>query len=286
MGKMTEKLASFATRAQFDDLPDNVVHEMKRVVLDSIGCAIGGLSTERGEIAAGLARKLGGPSESSIIGTNDKVSCANAAFANGESMNALDFDAMSTAVHDVPSLVAAALAQGESCGTSGENLILATALAFEISARLQSAVAGISPIAEGPDKGTLRWPAVRGYSSTTLAAAAGAGKILGLDQEKMANAIGIAGCLCPPSIGRKFYDTAPVRMSKYGVTGWIAQAGVTSALLAGMGYIGDTDLFDGEYGFWRYTGHEELKADRDVLADLGTQWYCAQINYKQYPCGY
>lgn len=84
--------------------------------------------------------------------------------------------------------------------------------------------------------------------SPALAAATGAGKILNLDQDKIANAIGIAGCICPPNIARKCMETSPVRMTKYGPAGWSAQAGVTSALLAGMGYTGDTDLFEGEYG--------------------------------------
>ena len=78
--------------------------------------------------------------------------------------------------------------------------------------------------------------------------------------------------------------TAPVRMTKYGVTGWGAQAGITSALLAEMGYIGDTNLFDGEYGFWRYTGQEEWKNEK-VLTDLGEKWRCHHIKYKQYPGG-
>jgi 2-methylcitrate dehydratase PrpD len=286
VGKAVEKLASFAIRTKFGDLPDNVVHEMKRVLLDSIGCAIVGLSTERGKIAADLSRKLGGPRESTIIGINDKVSCANAAFANGELINALDFDALSVAVHDVPCLIAAILAVAERCHTSGRDLMLAIALSFEISARFKSAVAQPPPIGEGSERGTLQWPAVMGFGSAALAAAAGAGKILNLDLEKMANAIGIAGYICPPSISRKWFDTAPVTMIKYGSAGWAAQAGVTSALLAEMGFTGDTHLFDGEYGFWRYTGQEQRRTTEEVLADLGTEWYCYQMNYKQYPSGY
>lgn len=286
MGKAMERLSSFATRTQFSDLPDEVVHEMKRVFMDSIGCAIIGLATEKGKIAVELARQLGGVRESTIIGIDDKVSSANAAFANGELINALDFDALPTGGHDVPCLIAAVLALAERCDASGKDLILTTALSFEIAARLRSVVAKPTPIAEGTEIGTLQWPAVIGFGSAALAASAGAGKILNLDSEKMANAIGIAGCICPPSISRKWFDTTPIRMIKYGSAGWAAQAGVTSALLAARGYTGDTDLFDGEYGFWRYTGQEQTRALEEVLEDVGTQWYCHQMNYKQYPGGY
>ena len=281
MGKMTEKLADFTTTIQFSDLPEEVVHEMKRVLLDSIGCAINGLFTERGKIAVELARKLGGPHESSVIGTNDKVSSVNAAFANGELMNTLDFDAF-IGGHSAPIIISAALALGESVGASGKNIILALALGFEISRRLKSQ--GRALITEGPDKGKIKWRAVYGHSAVVLAAAACAGKILNLDKGKIANAIGVAGCTCPPNIQAKWMHTAPVRMTKYGPAGWSAHAAVTAALLADMGYTGDTDLFEGDYGFWRYTADEEWKKE-EVLEDLGIEWLCRQISYKQYPAG-
>ncbi|MFC1901805.1 MmgE/PrpD family protein [Chloroflexota bacterium] len=281
---MTDKLANFVVQAQYADLPEEVSHEVKRVLLDSVGCAFGGHSTERGKIAGDLAMRLGGPPESTIIGVKNKVSCTNAAFANGELINALDFDALSAAGHDVPCLISAALALAESCSTTGKNLILAIALSFEISHRLDLKV---PPIAEGSDRGKLRWPQVLGQSAATLAVAASAGKILNLDKDKLANAISIAGFICPPNVSRKCMTTAPFRMTKYGPAGAVAQAGITSALLAEMGYTGDTDLFDGEFGFWTYIGQGEWEKARGekVLSDLGVEWYSHMMNYKQYPCG-
>ena len=282
MGRITEELANFVTQAKFSDLPADVSCEMKRVTLDSIGCAVNGLSTDRGEIAVELARKLGGPPESTIIGTNDKVSSVNAAFANGELTNALDYDAFGEG-HDAPIVIPAALAVGESVSAPGKEFILAIALGLEISARLKEEF--MAPVTEGPERGKMRWPSVQGYGVISLAAAAGVGKILNLNREKMTNAIGIAGCICPPHIVRKFRDTAPVRMTKYGSSGWGAHAGVTAALLAEMGYTGDTDLFEGEYGFWRYMGREKWKTADEVLDGLGTKWRCHHITYKQYPGG-
>ena len=107
MGKAMERLKSFMTEIQFDDLDEDVVHEMKRVLLDSIGCAIAGLTTEQGKIAVKLAKELGGPKESTIIGTSDKVSSVNAAFANGKLINALEFDSLSAGGHDAPCIIAA-----------------------------------------------------------------------------------------------------------------------------------------------------------------------------------
>lgn len=285
MLKITETLAIFVGTTRFDDLPEFVTHEMGRLILDSMGCAVAGHTTERGRIAADMARKLGGPAEASIIGTCDKVSSANAAFANGELMNALDYDALSNVGrHDVPTLVAATLAEAERLGASGKALATATALALEVSGRIKSAVLGMH--APGPEEGKMLWPAVNGYSSAGLGAAAGVAKLLDLDETRIANAIGIAGYMCPPNTMRKWVETTPVRMVKYGPPGWGAQVGVSAALLAEMGYLGDTDLFDGDFGYWRYTGKGSGEWDAaKVIRDLGTKWCCHEIIYKQYPCG-
>jgi len=285
MGETVEGLGEFVSRVQFNDLPKYVVHEMKRVIMDSIGCGIAGHMAEKGKIAAELAKKLSGLHEATILGTEEKGSCAHAAFANGELINALDYDAISSmGGHDVPALVSAILASGELVAASGKDLILATALALEISQRLKSATGGVHTPAPGGHR--IVWPAVYGYSASVLAAAAGAGRLLNLDKGQVANAIGIAGYICPPSTFMKFLHTTPVRMAKYGPAGWGAQAGVTAALLAEMGYTGDTKLFEGEHSFWRYTGKGEGEWDMEgVMEGLGTSWTCHQIQYKQYPAG-
>jgi 2-methylcitrate dehydratase PrpD len=276
-------MSAFAAKIEYDDLPANVVHQMKRVILDSIGCAFIGHTSDRGRIAAELAIELDGPAQSTIFGSGKKVACTNAAFANGESMNALDYDALSAAaVHDVPIIIAATLALAESTNASGKDLILAATLAFELSARLKAAGAKIRL----SDSGEFKWPAVLGYGAVTLAAAAGAAKLLHLDNEKTANAVAIAGGICPPNIFKKFTDTTPIAMIKYCATGWEAQTALTAAMLAQSGYLGNTQLFTGDYGYYKYMGMGDIKerAIAELLADLGANWRSHQINYKQYPC--
>jgi len=240
-------------------------------------------------IVVALARRLGGTLESSIIGTGDKVSCANAAFANAQLINALDFDAI-CAGHDCPTAIAAALALAESVQTSGKDLLLAIALAHEIDTRIASA-SGIreewwgfaTTIEDGPDKGKMVWEDTDGHARSTFGAAVAASKILNLNQEQLANAIGIAGSICLPDTLGKWLETTPQRMTKYGPAGWASQAGVTSALLAEMGFTGDTAIFEGNRSFWRYTGHLKWNPKR-VLENLGRQWK-QKITYKHYPAG-
>jgi len=179
--------------------------------------------------------------------------------------------------HDVPIIVPAALAVAESIGASGKDLITSIAVGLEISSRLNSGIDRIRASSQ-----TL--PAVTGYGTASIAAATTVGKLLNLDREKMSNAIGISGYLCPPSTFRKWLETTPIRMIKYGSSGWGAQVGVTSALLAQNGYTGDTELFDGNYGYWRFTGKKEVQGE-EIFADLGNNWLWQKVNFKTYPAG-
>lgn len=286
MKAVTQEILDFVMAIDFNDLPEAVVHESKRILLDSIGCALVGSSVDKGKISIGLARRLGGPPEASIIGTGDKVSCAGAAFANGELINALEYCALlPPAIHATPCVVSALLALAESMGSSGKDLIVATALAHEVAARLASGMTTSRRfVAEGPEKGRFILPSVTGFGIPIFGGTAGSGKILKLDRNKMAHALGIAGHICAvPTFGR-FARISSADMPKYISAGWISEAEVTSALLAEMGYTGDRTVLDGEYGFWRLYGSEEWKPD-EVIRKLGEEWRMTSMCYKFYPCG-
>ena len=140
MTKIARELARFALETGWDDLPASVVKETKLILMDSIGCALGASTTDKGKMSIALARRLGGPTESSIIGTGGKVSRTNAAFANGELILTLDFSNIIAGGHDGAYIIPTLLAVGESVGASGKELIAATAVGLEISARLARAV--------------------------------------------------------------------------------------------------------------------------------------------------
>lgn len=278
MSDIVNRIAAFTLKTSYNSLPDNCAYYVKRAILDVIGCACAGQLTNRGRIAIEVSVKLGGDEDATIIGTPYKVSVGNAAFANGELINALDYDAMTDiGKHDVPIIVPAALAVAEDIAASGQDLITAIAVGLEISSRLNS----------GKDRiqvDTRKWPEVMGSSIASIAAAIAVGKLLDLDYEEMSNAIGISGYLCPPNTFRKWLEVSPVQMIKYGSSGWSAQAGVTAALLAQGGYTGDKEVFDGANGYWRFTGRSE-PLDEEMLADLGQNWLWQKVNFKKYPAG-
>lgn len=286
---VTAALAGFVADARFEDLPAAAVHEGRRLLLDSIGCALAGLTSAKGRLALGLAQRLGGPTESVIWGAHGRVSATNAAFANGELINALDWDAGGVPPgHSTPCVIPACFALAESCGASGRDLLLAIALGHEISGRLGGVLTGLEEWSA--DSAIPRLPPVHGYSLHAIGAAAASARILGLGRIETAWAFGIGAYFAPVPAMVKWYKTVPAAMTKYGSTGWTAQAGVTAALLAQSGYTGDATVLDGEHGFWRFSAsaREKWQPER-LLEGLGRSWFLGQphsIFYKHYPfCG-
>lgn len=281
MENVTQTVVDFAMETGFDDLPDEVKQESKRVLLDSLGCALGGIVTDKGRYAIRLARKLQGPPESTIIGIGDKVSSGSAAFANGELINALDMDAiLSPPGHVAPYVIPACLALAESEWASGKDLILAIALGHEISIRIAAA---LTRMYSTDSEGKLKVSDVFGFDSSILGGIIGCGKILELDREKMLHAMGIAAYATPIPAFIKWGMTPPAAMTKYTSTGWVSLAEVIAALLAEMGYTGDTSVLDGDYGFWKMFASDKWEPNI-VTEKLGKEWQFLGISYKPYPC--
>jgi len=285
MEEVMEKMVTFAREAQFTDLPENVLHETKRILLDCTGNAIAAHESDRGKISVKLAKQLGGPPEATIIGTCDKVSVANAAFADGELIDGQDFACVGCGIHSSPHILPPPLVMAEKMDISGKDLLLAIAVTFELSARLSGALSPIyESVALANGRYELRHPDVCGAGFEIIPAAAGVGKIMNLDQETLANAMGIAGYYAMPNTFRKWELTAPARMTKSDPAGWAAQGAVTATLLASMGYTGDTDLFDGDCGFWKFGNYDRWRPEY-IVTGLGESWML-RMNYKDYPAGW
>jgi 2-methylcitrate dehydratase PrpD len=286
---LTQKFVNFAADTKYEDLPQKVVHEAKRTILDTFGCALAALDTDKGKIAVQMARRMGGQPESTIIGVGgEKFSVWGAAFANAELVNALDYDCGAGPPHAPPMLIPPSLALAESMDASGKDLILSYAVGVEVSTRIASVLpAMITSRSEGE---VLVVPPGHGHGCGTMGGAAGAGKILKLNREKMANAFGIAAYATPVPTTTRWAVSPPVSMTKYAFMGWISLAELTSALLAEMGYTGDTKVLDGDYGFWRFNSNDKKCWDPKKLVDqLGERWVWltrADRMYKDLPlCG-
>lgn len=283
---ITGEIARVATEVKYEDLPREVVTETKRLILDSLGCALGGLRTDKGKIAVRLAKCLGGPSEATIVGTGDKVSVAASSLASGELINALDYEPLlSPPDHATPYVIAAPLAIGEMKRMPGKELIVATALAHELATRVGSSlIFGDRFAVELPERGVAMSLPSPGYGMCVFGGVAGAGRLFGLNAEKMAHAMGIVGYMSPVPMLGKFATTVPSSMSKYLSAGFLSQVEVIAVLLAEMGYTGDKEVMEGDHGFWRAFGGEGWMPG-PMTEGLGERWYFPhRIFYKVYPC--
>jgi 2-methylcitrate dehydratase PrpD len=274
---VTETLAKFSAELRFEDLPLDVSHELKRLLLDTIACGLGGLGLDKGSMALEFALGSGGTPESSVYGTSAKLPAALAAFVNGELMNALDWCALQPPAHATPYVIPSVMALAEVHRTSGKELIAALAVAHEMACRVADSLGNMR---SQPGGYSLR---SFGVGCTQFGATTGAARILGLDEQSMRHAIGLAGYHAPVAAHVKYQYTTHVGLAKYGPAGWTAQAGVVTAQLAKMGYRGDDTVLDGEYGFWAMNGSHECKWDK-LTHELGRQWSFLAISYKYWPC--
>jgi 2-methylcitrate dehydratase len=237
---LAHQLADYACALHFEDLSPAVIHEVKRRVIDSLGCALGAWSDEPCVIARKVASEFSARQGSTIIGTTHKAPPDWTAFANGCAIRYFDYN--DTYLSKEPAHpsdnISAGLAIAESVGATGQDLITAIALAYEVQCRFCDAA---SIRARGWDHVTY------GTFSTALACA----RLMNLDPKKTRHAVNIAGVA-----------GAAMRQARVGeLSHWkgvafatAARHGVFSALLARAGMTGPGPIFEGQMGFEKQLG--------------------------------
>ena len=237
---LAHQLADYACALRFEDLSPAVVHEVKRRVIDSFGCALGAWDEEPCAIARKVASEFSAKNGSTIIGTDHKTPPDWTAFANGCCIRYFDYN--DTYLSKEPAHpsdnISAALAVAESVGATGPELITAIALAYEVQCRFCDAA---SIRARGWDHVTY------GTFSTALACA----RLMKLSPKKTRHATNIAGVA-----------GAAMRQARVGeLSHWkgvafatAARHGVFSALLARAGMTGPGPIFEGQMGFEKQLG--------------------------------
>ena len=282
---LTKRLIQITSKLRFKDLPEEDVDKTKLVLLDSIGCALAGQVVDRGRMIMDLAKELGGNAQATIIG-HHRTSYNLAAFANGELINALEYDSIGPlSAHVCPYVIPPCLAMAERVHASGKDLMIALALALEIGGRVTNSFALQRIPKDGPPyyENVQRFT----YANAVFGGVLGACKLLRLDVDKTLNAFGIAGASTPVPAVMKWAETdGPAIMVKYNAwTGWVAQLGTVAALLAEKGFTGDKTILDGEWGFWKIVGSPFFNVD-NLLGGLGKAWHIKEVTFKPYPvCG-
>lgn len=261
----TETLAQFVVDARLQDIPATAVGISKLVILDVLGVTLAASRQAVARIMIEYLREHGASPKAGVIGSDLRTEPSLAAWANGSMAFALDFDDdLHGSTHTLP----AALAIGEGNGASGATLLEAYILSRDICFRLDATLdAGRRKNQSGPT--SRGWFA--GGTTGSLAAAAAAGKVLGLNAKQLAMAFGIAA----GSAGgvRRNFGT----MAKALQTGNAARNGVTAALLAKKGFTADQTILEAPMGFASALCLEG-ECDWDALTkDLGKFFYMEQM---------
>ena len=232
---LAQRFAEYATELQFESIAADVVHEVKRRVIDSVGCALGAFDAEPCVVARDVAGGFSAGQGAVLWGTGHVAPPDWAAFANGCLVRYLDYN--DTYLSKEPAHpsdnIPAAFAVAQAQRASGAELITAIVLAYEVQCRLCDAT---SLRAIGWDHVTY------GAFSTALAAS----RLMRIGTERTRHAVGIAGV-----------SAAALRQSRVGeLSHWkgcafanAARHGVFAALLASRGMTGPSPIFEGDKGF-------------------------------------
>ena len=232
---LTGSLSAFARGLRFEDLSADAVSRAGNAIIDCIGCMLAGASTDPGRIAFAWAQEEGGAQRATVVGFGHRTAPSLAALVNGTTGHALDYDDVSPPMIGHPSvpLVPAILAAAEITRASGRDILAAYVIGLDVEARLGRLM--------NPDHYAYGWHATSTYGA--LAAAAAAGRLLGLDDAQMRNALGIAASGAGGL--RKNFGS----MTKALHAGQAAQRGLSAAMLAVKGFDADPDILDGQHGF-------------------------------------
>jgi 2-methylcitrate dehydratase PrpD len=266
---VTQILAEFVATHPSRGWSDAVDHEAHRTFMNWLGCAVGAAQHEAADAALAAVNMLEPAPQASVLGRTEKVDMGSAALVNGITSHTFDFDDthLKTIIHPAGPVASAVLALAEHSGSSGREVIDALVLGIDVSCRVGNAM-----YPEHYDRG---WH-ITG-STGTLGAAAACARLLGLDTQKTAMALGIAAS--QPVGVREQFGT----MTKPFHPGGAARAGLMSALLASKGFTASPRALEAPRGMMQTVS---TKHDwNEISSELGQRFEISFNSYKPFACG-
>jgi 2-methylcitrate dehydratase PrpD len=269
LNDVTSRVADYVLNARLDDIPQDVRKEARRALVNYIGCALGGSRHEAMDITLAALGPYAGAASTSVLGRPERTDPMLASLLNGISSHVHDFDDTTPRnyIHPTSPVASALFAYAGANRVSGRDLELAFILGFEVVSRI----------------GNATYPAHydAGWHSTgsvgVFGAAVAIGKLLGLTQQQMVWAIGLAAT---QSSGlREMFGS----MAKSFHPGRSAQSGYVAALLARQGFTTGAHAIEGPRGF---AAVQSSAYDLSRITDgLGSDFDLRVNAYKPFPCG-
>jgi 2-methylcitrate dehydratase PrpD len=268
---ISARLAEYAAGLRYEDLPADVRELAHLVLLDSLGCALAGTTTDEVErIRRAMAAASGGAGDTLVWGTNEKLPLPMAALANGAAVHVREMDDFGGCAHSGTVVIPAALGTGARVGASGKELLTAIVIGYDIAKRVMDGGGGYLVFKE------IGW-----HSTSTcggFGVAAAVGRLLGLDAKRLQWALGYAGS----NAGGTWAFIPEGAMSKRVHPGFAAQNGIVAAYLAQAGVTAPESLFEAEWGGYYSTYVGDKATPAVVTEGLGTDFHIRYVGFKPY----
>jgi 2-methylcitrate dehydratase len=270
MATLVEQLSTYAATLRYEDLPAEVVRQAKRLIVDTIGCALGGYWSEPARIARDIAAGVRSSEPVTVIGSGERSSVDLATFANGVMIRFLDFNDgyTSTGESGHPSdSIAAVLSTAELRRRSGKEVIAATVLAYEVFCRVCDQ-ADLKPL--GFDHVT-----VGGMASTAAAA-----RLMGLEAREIGEALNLD---IAPNVALYQTRIGHVSMWKGCAYANASRNAVFAAMLAARGMTGPSPVFEGVGGYFKAVTRKPFGLP--VMGGGANPYKILECSIKRFPLG-
>jgi len=267
---VTEKFAEFIDNTNFENLPEDIVSLAKERILDSVGAILAGAGNWAYREPFLKACKEQGTGDCSAFTTGDlKFPASRAAMIDATFGHAVELDDghKFAGAHAGTVVVPVAFTLAEKYGFTGRDVINSVVLGYDIVYRIAAAMAP-----HQIDKGFHPTS-----NDDTLGAAVTAGKLLGLNKEQLANALGLAGLYASGLMEA----TVTGQLSKCVMVGNAAANGMAAVYYAKEGMEGTVSVFEGKDGFFSAKS-KDVDLD-EVLKDLGKKFLITDTYSKMYP---
>lgn len=250
---IAHQFARYALGLKYEMLPETVVHQAKRCLLDALGCAIGAYKSPGRPIVEDTIKDLGGKEEATVLGSGVRTTALNATLVNSFLIRYLDYNDMGGGGHNSDS-IASILAVAEREKAGGREFLTSLVISYELGARFSDALGGHTSY---ESKG---WTIdIRGGVSMppTL------GRLMGLNEDQIANAIGICASHAIP-LGILDTNREENTMSKNLRFGLVTYDAILACLLAKKGFTGPIRVVEGESGIREVIMKGEMDLERMV----------------------
>lgn len=286
--------ARYALTLDYSKIPDHVLHQAKRCVIDALGCAIGAYEAPGRTICEDTVREIGGIEQATVFCSGMRTSAMNAALVNSFLVRFLDYNDLGGGAHNSDAL-SSIIAVCEREKADGKALLTSLVISYELGARFRESLSPPTDVLNSLGPKSQLLPSVspregkpiptleqRGWCSDIrggLSMPPALGKLMGLNEEQIANAIGVCLSHTLP-LGILDANLDENVMAKNLRFGWVAHDAILACMLAKKGFTGPMMIMESESGIRKVIADGHMDFDR--LTDF-SGWRILGVKFKSMP---